>query len=49
MSGGTRKLILFKRRHLISNWVPYVQSVQGRIQKFFEGGVLKIFCMDGKI
>jgi len=21
---------------------------QGRIQKFFEGGVLKFFCMDGK-
>jgi len=23
--------------------------VQGRIQKFFEVGVLKFFCMDGKI
>jgi len=23
--------------------------LQGRIQKFFEGGVLKFFCMDGKI
>jgi len=22
---------------------------QGRIQKFFEGGVLKFFCMKGKI
>jgi len=24
-------------------------SFQGRIQKFFEGEVLKFFCMDGKI
>jgi len=24
-------------------------SAQGHIQKFFEGGVLKFFCIDGKI
>jgi len=26
-----------------------VKPLLGRIQKFFEGGVLKFFCMDGKI
>jgi len=27
----------------------WIAPMQGRIQKFFEGGVLKNFCIDGKI
>jgi len=35
--------------NLLFKYEMPIDRRQGRIQKFFEGGVLKYFCMEGKI